>query len=119
MGASASSSSSAGQGQLSDNAAYDKERLRLDQQARSSMKVQAAVEGALEIEAPGSQAGAWKWAIRKKMWDYMEVGFLRMHAYMHWQRQRAVRSAIADLANRTDHLFTVWYLLPADVGAWC
>jgi len=32
----------------------------------------AALESAEESVAPGSKEGAWKWAIRKKMWDYME-----------------------------------------------
>lgn len=32
----------------------------------------AAADTASEATAPGSKEGAWKWAIRKKMWDYME-----------------------------------------------
>jgi 5-formyltetrahydrofolate cyclo-ligase len=32
----------------------------------------AAVESAAEAAAPGSKEGAWKWAIRKQIWDYME-----------------------------------------------
>eukprot|EP00879_Flechtneria_rotunda_P025703 GHRR01027340.1.p1 GENE.GHRR01027340.1~~GHRR01027340.1.p1 ORF type:complete len:257 (+),score=52.43 GHRR01027340.1:165-935(+) len=53
-------------------ALYDAERLRLDQQARDAMTSQAAAETAAEAAAPGSKDGAWKWAIRKRIWDYME-----------------------------------------------
>jgi len=83
-----------------NTAAYDTERLQLDDkvwrlhrkakkwrkcqsglmpvlltsppQARSAMINKAALESAEESAAPGSKEGAWKWAIRKKMWDYME-----------------------------------------------
>eukprot|EP00879_Flechtneria_rotunda_P029915 GHRR01032382.1.p1 GENE.GHRR01032382.1~~GHRR01032382.1.p1 ORF type:complete len:116 (+),score=40.44 GHRR01032382.1:48-350(+) len=36
------------------------------------MTSQAAAETAAEAAAPGSKDGAWKWAIRKRIWDYME-----------------------------------------------
>jgi hypothetical protein len=32
----------------------------------------AASDGAAEAVAPGSKEGAWKWALRQQMWDYME-----------------------------------------------
>ncbi|GAQ79784.1 5-formyltetrahydrofolate cyclo-ligase [Klebsormidium nitens] len=51
-----------------DVAQYDKERLELDQQARDEMQAQAALASSSEDEKPG----AWKWAIRKSIWDRME-----------------------------------------------
>jgi len=51
------------------NSAYNSERLRKDALARQAMKDKMAADS----EAPpGSTAGAWKWAIRRKIWDYME-----------------------------------------------
>lgn len=41
-------------------------------QARTAMQAQATSESAVEAEVPGSAPGAWKWDIRKKMWNYME-----------------------------------------------
>lgn len=37
------------------------------------MKVLSEQLTTVEQQAPGSAAGAWKWAIRKRMWDYMEA----------------------------------------------
>ncbi|KAL6762517.1 5-formyltetrahydrofolate cyclo-ligase family-domain-containing protein [Haematococcus lacustris] len=51
---------------------YDSHRLKLDEQARASMVQQAQVEQASEEQLPGSKEGAWKWALRKQMWDHME-----------------------------------------------
>ncbi|WIA34178.1 hypothetical protein OEZ86_012536 [Tetradesmus obliquus] len=68
MQARSNSSSSTG----FDTASYDAERLKLDEQARTAMVSKAVAESAAEVAAPGSKEGAWKWAIRKKMWDYME-----------------------------------------------
>jgi hypothetical protein len=36
---------------------------------RSRMQAEAAQESTL----PGSKDGAWKWAIRQRVWDYMEA----------------------------------------------
>ncbi|KAF6263862.1 5-formyltetrahydrofolate cyclo-ligase family-domain-containing protein [Scenedesmus sp. NREL 46B-D3] len=36
------------------------------------MVSKAVAESAAETAAPGSKEGAWKWAIRKQMWDFME-----------------------------------------------
>ncbi|KAG2443222.1 hypothetical protein HYH02_009295 [Chlamydomonas schloesseri] len=47
-----------------DAESYNAERLKLDEQLARDASAEAA--------APGSVAGAWKWAIRKKIWDYME-----------------------------------------------
>lgn len=33
---------------------------------------QAQAAGAAEAAAPGSVAGAWKWEIRKRIWDMLE-----------------------------------------------
>jgi 5-formyltetrahydrofolate cyclo-ligase len=32
----------------------------------------AQSDGAADAALPGSKEGAWKWELRKKMWDYME-----------------------------------------------
>lgn len=37
------------------------------------MRTQLARDSTAEAAAPGSVAGAWKWEIRKKIWDYMEA----------------------------------------------
>ncbi len=41
-------------------------------QARNAMVAKAAVEQAAETSTPGAKEGAWKWALRKQIWDYME-----------------------------------------------
>ncbi|GAX73690.1 hypothetical protein CEUSTIGMA_g1141.t1 [Chlamydomonas eustigma] len=56
-----------------DTTSYDAQRLKLDAEAMSSMESKARTESSLEETLPGSTAGAWKWAIRKQMWDYMEA----------------------------------------------
>jgi len=45
----------------------------LDAAAMAGMSRQAAAVGAVEQAAPGSVAGAWKWAVRKRIWDMMEA----------------------------------------------
>ncbi|PNH05245.1 Methenyltetrahydrofolate synthase domain-containing protein, partial [Tetrabaena socialis] len=56
----------AGQQQAGFNAdQYNAERLRLDEEL--------AQDAASEEQLPGNVAGAWKWALRKEMWDYMEA----------------------------------------------
>jgi hypothetical protein len=37
------------------------------------MRAQLVHDEAVEDELPGSVAGAWKWALRKQMWDFMEA----------------------------------------------
>lgn len=51
-----------------DSAAYEAHRLRLDAEARDSM---ASAAAALEEEDAGDPK-AWKWKIRKRIWDLME-----------------------------------------------
>lgn len=50
-----------------DEAAYEAERLRLDAEARESMAEASEREGAEE------DPKAWKWVIRKRVWDFMEA----------------------------------------------
>lgn len=45
-----------------DESAYEAERLRLDAKARESMEIEA-----------DNDPKAWKWVIRKRVWDLMEV----------------------------------------------
>ncbi|KAH7834453.1 hypothetical protein Vadar_016172 [Vaccinium darrowii] len=49
-------------------AAYEAERLRLDAEARRSMAEASGREAADETDPR-----AWKWAIRKRVWDMMEA----------------------------------------------
>ncbi|KAL3716194.1 hypothetical protein ACJRO7_007886 [Eucalyptus globulus] len=49
-----------------DGAAYEAERLRLDAEARESMAEASELEGSGDPKA-------WKWAIRKRVWDSMEA----------------------------------------------
>ncbi|XP_057795433.1 5-formyltetrahydrofolate cyclo-ligase-like protein COG0212 [Salvia miltiorrhiza] len=48
-----------------DEAAYEAKRLSLDAAARESMAEKSAVEG--------DDPKAWKWVIRKRVWDFMEA----------------------------------------------
>lgn len=48
------------------------ERLAADANTRRDMIAKASAEEIMETQEPGSVAGAWKWAIRKKIWDMME-----------------------------------------------
>lgn len=53
-----------------DEAAYEAERLRLDAKARESMATEAAeTQGSDNDDDPK----AWKWVIRKRVWDMMEA----------------------------------------------
>ncbi|KAG2497259.1 hypothetical protein HYH03_004843 [Edaphochlamys debaryana] len=78
----------ASSGRPFDADAYNRERLRLDEQARAAMRSQlAAVEAAAAGSAASSPAGegggpapasaggpgAWKWGLRKQVWDFMEA----------------------------------------------
>ncbi|KAL8196769.1 hypothetical protein R6Q57_024532 [Mikania cordata] len=49
-----------------DESAYEAERLRLDAKARESMAIEAA-------ENDENDPKAWKWVIRKRIWDLMEA----------------------------------------------
>nr|XP_043637317.1 5-formyltetrahydrofolate cyclo-ligase-like protein COG0212 [Erigeron canadensis] len=52
-----------------NEAAYESERLRLDAKARESMAIEAAEKASKNVDDPK----AWKWVIRKKVWDLMEA----------------------------------------------
>ncbi|XP_076935163.1 5-formyltetrahydrofolate cyclo-ligase-like protein COG0212 [Bidens hawaiensis] len=52
-----------------DESAYEAERLRLDANARESMAIEAAAAAEKEEDDPK----AWKWVIRKRIWDLMEA----------------------------------------------
>uniref|UniRef100_A0A0E0F8N7 5-formyltetrahydrofolate cyclo-ligase n=1 Tax=Oryza meridionalis TaxID=40149 RepID=A0A0E0F8N7_9ORYZ len=51
-----------------DAAGFEAERLRLDAEARAGMASAAAVAG-----AEAADPKAWKWAIRKRVWDALEA----------------------------------------------
>ncbi|KAJ8476971.1 hypothetical protein OPV22_020698 [Ensete ventricosum] len=55
-----------------DPAAFEAERLRLDAEARASMAAAAAASDA-EGEGKGGDPKAWKWKIRKRVWDLLEA----------------------------------------------
>ena len=61
-----SSGTSSGNDAVFDEAAYEAQRLALDAKARQSM-VEASKR---ETEADPK---AWKWVIRKRVWDFMEA----------------------------------------------
>jgi 5-formyltetrahydrofolate cyclo-ligase len=46
----------------------EEQRLKLDAEARSTMAAVAEAQAGSEGQAPG----AWKWAIRKRVWDLLE-----------------------------------------------
>lgn len=52
-----------------DESAFEAERLRLDEQARESM----AETSKREMETAADDPKAWKWTIRKRIWDLMEA----------------------------------------------
>ncbi|CAH2067630.1 unnamed protein product [Thlaspi arvense] len=62
--------SASGDGAAFDAVAYESERLSLDAAAMENMAETARNE--LESD-PDSDPKAWKWVIRKKMWDLMEA----------------------------------------------
>ncbi|XP_065009557.1 5-formyltetrahydrofolate cyclo-ligase-like protein COG0212 isoform X2 [Musa acuminata AAA Group] len=55
-----------------DPSAFEAERLRLDAEARASMAAAAAASDA-EGERQGGDPKAWKWKIRKRVWDLLEA----------------------------------------------
>lgn len=66
------SESGGGDGVAFDAVAYESERLSLDAAAMEEMAETARKE--LESESdPDSDPKAWKWIIRKRMWDLMEA----------------------------------------------
>lgn len=62
-----SSANRAGDEQGFDTANYDAERLRLDAETRANVAAVAV------MEQERSGPGAWKWAIRKRIWDALEA----------------------------------------------
>lgn len=42
-------------------------------QARTAMRSKFETESQQEEQLPGHAAGAWKWALRKQIWDFMEA----------------------------------------------
>ncbi|PSC72008.1 5-formyltetrahydrofolate cyclo-ligase [Micractinium conductrix] len=56
-----------------DAAAYDRQRLAADAAAMAVMRERSEAESSAEdAGSPGPPAGAWKWAIRKQIWDLLE-----------------------------------------------
>ncbi|XP_073013849.1 5-formyltetrahydrofolate cyclo-ligase-like protein COG0212 [Typha latifolia] len=56
-----------------DSAEFEAERLRLDAEARAAM-AKTAADAVGDSEAAGSgDPKAWKWKIRKRVWDLMEA----------------------------------------------
>jgi len=56
-----------------DLAAWDAARLAADAQAMAAMAAKSESESSMEEAAPeAAPPGAWKWAIRKQIWDMME-----------------------------------------------
>lgn len=71
----ASSGSGAGEAATAptDLAAWDAARLAADAQAMAAMAAKSESESSMEEAAPqAAPPGAWKWAIRKQIWDLME-----------------------------------------------
>lgn len=56
-----------------DADSYNAQRLKLDEQARDGMRAKLQADTASEQRLPGSLAGAWKWEVRKRIWDFMEA----------------------------------------------
>lgn len=62
-----------------DGDAYDAERLRLDAEARDQMAAELKQVEERGASSDGTAAegeekpGAWKWAIRKRIWDLLEA----------------------------------------------
>lgn len=57
------------------------------------MVSKAVAESAAETAAPGSKEGAWKWAIRKQMWDFMEEHDIARSAICRQKQQQHSRSS--------------------------
>ncbi|XP_074280301.1 5-formyltetrahydrofolate cyclo-ligase-like protein COG0212 isoform X2 [Silene latifolia] len=55
-----------------DEAAYEANRLSLDAKARESM-AETSVRDMIESEGNEDDPKAWKWKIRKRVWDFMEA----------------------------------------------
>lgn len=51
-----------------DSASFEADRLRLDAEARDSMAAAAAADDSSDADSK-----AWKWNIRKRIWDLMEM----------------------------------------------
>ena len=78
MASAVGASSSGGAGEASaaapaDLAAWDAARLAADAQAMAAMAAKSESESSMEEAAPeAAPPGAWKWAIRKQIWDLLE-----------------------------------------------
>lgn len=65
------SKSSSGGGVSFDGSAFEAERLRLDARARQTMAETSRRE--MEMGQEDDNPKAWKWVIRKRIWDLMEA----------------------------------------------
>ncbi|CAL1377527.1 unnamed protein product [Linum trigynum] len=67
-----------------DESAYEAERLRLDALARQSMAEASAREMMKVDGGEAEDPKAWKWIIRKRVWDLMEAqNFARIPRPVH------------------------------------
>ncbi|KAL3677593.1 hypothetical protein R1sor_027541 [Riccia sorocarpa] len=82
-----------------DVAKYDEERLRLDAEARAHV----AAVAIMEQEEESSRPGAWKWTIRKQIWDIMEARNIAQEPRPVHHRIPNFRGA-ADAASRLARL---------------
>ncbi|KAJ8762747.1 hypothetical protein K2173_017562 [Erythroxylum novogranatense] len=55
-----------------DESAFEAQRLQLDAQARESMAEASIREMGSSSNAEGVDPKAWKWVIRKRIWEFME-----------------------------------------------
>ena len=54
------------------------------------MITKAASDVAAETALPGSKEGAWKWELRKKMWDYMEENDIARYITTYYHNKAAI-----------------------------
>lgn len=102
-------SESGGDGVVFDAVAYESERLSLDAAAMEDMAETAKKE--MESD-PDSDPKAWKWVIRKKMWDLMEARNYAMSPRpVHHRIPNFVgASAAAGKVREFNPFFTFWVL---------
>ncbi|RWW34598.1 hypothetical protein GW17_00000632 [Ensete ventricosum] len=84
-----------------DPAAFEAERLRLDAEARASMAAAAAASDA-EGEGKGGDPKAWKWKIRKRVWDLLEAEDIA-------RNPRPVHHRIPNFAGAALAADSVWF----------
>ncbi|KAL2636397.1 hypothetical protein R1flu_007876 [Riccia fluitans] len=82
-----------------DVAKYDEERLRLDAETRANV----AAFAIMEQEQESTRPGAWKWAIRKRIWDTLETRNIAQEPRPVHHRIPNFRGA-ADAASRLARL---------------